>query len=313
MRFARDERGARPSSLYVDPYDAGVLGGTARRRVFRDRAQAASLAVKFSGDAKGWGRQITGVAALGLIVMLISGLVLRWPRRARSAKMWLKPKSSTARAGAAPQVVSCGDRHLGPAGLSGDDADRAVVFVRLVQGWRRLAAVAPADRRGEDAAEDATAKASRAAGASDTAQPIVFAFIRSRVGRLPARRGQPLLQGFADAAGRFGDGNPDPLMGGGKTPPSTPIPRDEFRIDAITGQLVSAERYADKAFGEKIIANVLDIHRGRDSGLARQARVHGRGWADSAVRGHRRPALSVAPQAAAPGAAVGSGSLFPGE
>jgi sulfite reductase (NADPH) flavoprotein alpha-component len=38
--------------------------------------------------------------------------------------------------------------------------------------------------------------------------------------------------------------------------------RDEFRIDAATGQLVSAERYADKTLGEKAIASVLDIHRG---------------------------------------------------
>ena len=38
--------------------------------------------------------------------------------------------------------------------------------------------------------------------------------------------------------------------------------RDEFRIDAISGQVISAERYADKTFGERIIANVLDIHRG---------------------------------------------------
>ena len=38
--------------------------------------------------------------------------------------------------------------------------------------------------------------------------------------------------------------------------------RDEFRIDALTGRLVSAEIYADKTIGEKTLANVLDIHRG---------------------------------------------------
>ncbi|WP_459592971.1 PepSY domain-containing protein, partial [Bradyrhizobium diazoefficiens] len=38
--------------------------------------------------------------------------------------------------------------------------------------------------------------------------------------------------------------------------------RDEFRIDAVTGQLVSAERFADKTFGEKSIAAIYDIHRG---------------------------------------------------
>ena len=49
------------------------------------------------GDANGYGRQITGVVAIGLIVMLISGLVLRWPRRARQRENMAKAKSGTAR------------------------------------------------------------------------------------------------------------------------------------------------------------------------------------------------------------------------
>src|SRR3954469_16412706 len=90
VRFARDERGARPSSLYVDPYDARVLGAP-RGEEFFATVRKLHRWLLIPGDAKGWGRQITGVAALGLIVMLISGLVLRWPRRAGSVKMWLKP------------------------------------------------------------------------------------------------------------------------------------------------------------------------------------------------------------------------------
>ena len=90
VRFARDEQGARPSSLYVDPYDARVLG-TPRGEEFFATVRKLHRWLLIPGDAKGWGRQITGVAALGLIVMLISGLVLRWPRRAGSVKMWLKP------------------------------------------------------------------------------------------------------------------------------------------------------------------------------------------------------------------------------
>jgi uncharacterized iron-regulated membrane protein len=38
--------------------------------------------------------------------------------------------------------------------------------------------------------------------------------------------------------------------------------RDEFRIDAVTGRVLLADIYADKPFGEKVLANVLDIHRG---------------------------------------------------
>ena len=85
VRFARDERGARPSSLYVDPYDARVLGAP-RGEEFFATVRKLHRWLLVPGDAKGWGRQITGVAALGLIVMLISGLVLRWPRRAGSVK-----------------------------------------------------------------------------------------------------------------------------------------------------------------------------------------------------------------------------------
>jgi len=38
--------------------------------------------------------------------------------------------------------------------------------------------------------------------------------------------------------------------------------RDEFRIDAVTGRAISTEIYADKPIGERVLASVLDIHRG---------------------------------------------------
>ena len=38
--------------------------------------------------------------------------------------------------------------------------------------------------------------------------------------------------------------------------------RDEFRIDAVTGHVISSDRYADKTLGERVLAGVLDIHRG---------------------------------------------------
>jgi hypothetical protein len=137
VRFARDERGARPSSLYVDPYDAGVLGAP-RGEEFFATVRKLHRWLLIPGDAKGWGRQITGVAA-------------------NSASM---------------------------------------------------------------------------------PSPAKFVF---------------------------------------------------------------AERYADKTFRREDHRELARHPSRRISGLARQARVHARGCADAAVRGHRRPALSVAPQAAAPG------------
>ncbi|MBV9456723.1 MAG: PepSY domain-containing protein, partial [Bradyrhizobium sp.] len=90
IRFAPGNGGSRPASVFADPYDARVLG-TPRGEEFFSTVRRLHRWLLISGDAKGYGRQITGVAAIGLIVMLISGLVLRWPYRAGSVKMWLKP------------------------------------------------------------------------------------------------------------------------------------------------------------------------------------------------------------------------------
>ena len=38
--------------------------------------------------------------------------------------------------------------------------------------------------------------------------------------------------------------------------------RDEFKIDAATGAILSRELYADKTTGERMLSRVLDIHRG---------------------------------------------------
>jgi sulfite reductase (NADPH) flavoprotein alpha-component len=88
IRFARDEGGSRPSSVYVDPYDARVLGSP-RGEAFFATVRKLHRWLLLPGDANGYGRQITGVVAIGLIVMLISGIVLRWPRRASRVKVWL--------------------------------------------------------------------------------------------------------------------------------------------------------------------------------------------------------------------------------
>lgn len=87
---AATSRRRPPASIYVDPYDAHVLGSP-RGEAFFATVRRLHRSLLILGDAKGWGRPITGTVALGLTVMLASGLMLRWPRRAGSLKMWLKP------------------------------------------------------------------------------------------------------------------------------------------------------------------------------------------------------------------------------
>jgi uncharacterized iron-regulated membrane protein len=89
VRSARNEGESR-GSVYADPYDGHVLGVPRGEEFFLTVRQLHRWLL-LPGDAKGVGRQVTGVVAIGLIVMLMSGTVLRWPRHARNIRIWLKP------------------------------------------------------------------------------------------------------------------------------------------------------------------------------------------------------------------------------
>ena len=249
IRFGRDEQGGRPGSLYVDPYDAHVLGSP-RGEEFFATVRRLHRWLLIPGDAKGWGRQITGVVALGLIVMLVSGLVLRWPRRAGGVKMWLKPNL----------------------GLSGRGLHRSlhvvigtwvlpIYLVMTLTGlwysfdWYKDGAVWLLSRP-QVAATKMQQKAPRTPDRAEQSQPIGFDHAWTTFQREEGTRFSRALLTLP-----AGPGTAIRIRSWQKDSTLESV-RDEFRIDAITGQVVSAERYADKTLGEKAIANVLDIHRG---------------------------------------------------
>jgi sulfite reductase (NADPH) flavoprotein alpha-component len=253
LRFARDEQGARPSSLYVDPYDARALG-TPRGEEFFATVRRLHRWLLIPGDAKGWGRQITGIAALGLIVMLVSGLVLRWPRRAGSVKMWLKPNLGLSGRGLHRSLHAVVGTWVLP-----------IYLVMTLTGlwysfdWYKDSVVWLLSRPEVAAAKmqpKMSAKAPRASARPEPTQPIGFNQAWTTFRREEGDRFSKALLTLPAGAGtaiRIRSWGKDSTLD---------TTRDEFRVDAITGQLASAERYADKTFGEKIIANLLDIHRG---------------------------------------------------
>ncbi|UQR64228.1 PepSY domain-containing protein [Bradyrhizobium sp. C-145] len=250
VRFGRDEQGGRPASLYVDPYDARVLGSP-RGEEFFTTVRRLHRWLLIPGDAKGWGRQITGVAALGLIVMLVSGLVLRWPRRAGSVKMWLKPNLSLSGRGLHRSLHAVIGTWVLP-----------IYLVMTLTGlwysfdWYKDGVVWLLSRPQGPAAKMMPANPPRAAGRPEPAQPIGFdqawtTFQREEGGRFA--RALLTLPASPGTVIRIRSWGKDMTL---------EATRDEFRIDAVTGQLASAERYSDKTFGEKVIAAIYDIHRG---------------------------------------------------
>jgi len=252
IRFARNEGGSRPSSVYVDPYDGHVLG-TPRGEDFFATVRKLHRWLLLPGDANGHGRQITGVVAIGLIAMLISGIVLRWPRRAGSVKIWLKPNLALRGRGFHWSLHSV--------------AGTWVLVIYLVMAltglwysfdWYKDGATWLLSRPSVVAAPKQPkmqSKSPRRAGTTDAA-PLALdrawsAFLREQGSRFATA--QLTLPAGAGTVVRIRSWARDASHDGA---------RDELRIDAVTGRLVSSDIYAEKSIGERILASVLDIHRG---------------------------------------------------
>lgn len=249
VRFGRDEQGGRPASLYVDPYDARVLGSP-RGEAFFATVRQLHRWLLLPGDGKGWGRPITGSIAIGLIVMLVSGLVLRWPRRAGSVKMWLKPNFGLGGRALHRSLHTVIGTWVLPVYLTMALTGLYFSFEWYKDGVTWLLA------RPQVAATKMTAKPPRAARPAETAQPIGFDQAWMTFQREEGDRFSRALLTLP-----AGSGTAIRIRSWGKASLLETM-RDEFRINAVTGQLVSAERYADKTFGETIIAAIYDIHRG---------------------------------------------------
>lgn len=251
VRFGRDEHGALRTSLYVDPYDGRVLG-PARGEEFFATVRRLHRWLLIPGDAKGGGRQVTGIAALGLIVMLVSGLVLRWPRRASSLKMWLKPDLGLSGRGLHRSLHAVIGTWVLPIYLV-----MALTGLWYAFDWYKSSAVWLLAR--SDKAATAPKPAHLAQGAQghlDTkAEPI-------RLDRAWEAFQQAQGDRFAKAQLMLSQGTATIVRIRSWPAGAADGARDEFRIDAATGHIVSAELYTDKTTGERILARVLDIHRG---------------------------------------------------
>lgn len=253
IRFAHNEGGSRPSSVYVDPYDGHVLGAP-RGEDFFATVRKLHRWLLIPGDAKGYGRQVTGVVAIGLIVLLISGIVLRWPHRARSVKMWLKPNLGLHGRGFQRSLHSVVGTWVLPIYLVMTVTGLTYSFDWYKDGaiWllsRPSTVTAPMQPKSPKGVGAADVKP-----ASDKPLPldrVWSAFLHEQGSRFATA--QLTLPAGAGTVVRVRSWARDVSHEGA---------RDEFRIDAVTGRVVSSDIYADKTTGERLLANVLDIHRG---------------------------------------------------
>ncbi|MET0967689.1 MAG: PepSY-associated TM helix domain-containing protein [Tardiphaga sp.] len=257
VRFARGQGGDR-ASVFVDPYDGHLLSivhGDGFFVTLRNLHRWLLL----PGNGNGYGRWITGIAVLGLFFLLVSGLVVRWPKRATSARMWLKPKL----AGRGRALWLSLHSVFGTWVL-------AVYCVTVLTGmwwsfdWYKDAATwllsskpAAAPRAAKTSGGKASKSTEAAAGEATFALDRVWTTFVADQGNRYATASLLLPNG---------NGTVVRVRSVAKDAPSEEA-RDEFRIDGATGRIVSADRYADKASGDRLLTNILHIHRGAFLGL----------------------------------------------
>lgn len=244
-RFVSDAKtGARPPSVYLDPYD-GTERGAARLEETFATIRGLHRWLLLPDAGKGWGRTITGAATLALLVFLATGLTLRWPK-IHSWRIWLRP--SLSRPGR--------PRYRSLHGVVGTWLAPVYAILALTGLWWSYDAYRTA------ATWLLTGKAPEA-----------------RAGRVPGRNGPegPLALDAAWAAFKAGEGAEAAqaivtLPGPDATririrylanAADNPGARNEMTFDPATGTRLSASSFADKALGQQIADAMLEVHRGR--------------------------------------------------
>ncbi len=244
VRFAGSGPGEHPPARYVDPYDGADRGAVAGEATF-ETIRALHRWLLIPGGGRGWGRTVTGLCAVALLVFLGTGLYLRWPKL-HGWRVWLR--RSVARPGR-PRWWSL---HavvgtwlipiyavLALTGLWWSyDAYRAGATYLLTGSWPDARPQRPGGARGErrPPALDAAWQTFTEAAGPNPALAIVT------------------LPGGRDGTIRIR------YRAGADDPPSA---RSEMTFDPGSGALVSASRTEESPLGRRMADNMLEVHRGR--------------------------------------------------
>ena len=231
----------RGETQYADPYTGQMLGKARGAEFFRTVMEVHRWLA--TGDV---GKHVVGASTIALVLMCLSGLYLRWPRRALDLRAWLTfDVTRKGRAFLRHLHATVGTWMLVPylvMGLTGlywsYDWYRDALFA--VTGAQR-----PVTQRG--AAHDATAGAGQLAAAWAEFERVAGPYTSATL-RLPERRQALLITYLA---------------------PGAPHDRaiDRIVLDMERAAVVTHERYADKAAGAKLMASMFALHSGSFFGV----------------------------------------------
>lgn len=222
----------------------GHLLGEGRGREFFETVKRLHRWLALPKDGNGLGRQITGFAALSLIFFALSGLYLRWPRKALDWRSWF--------------VIDFR--------RSGRNLYRMLHAV--VGGWVFPCYLLSA----------ATGLYWSYGWYSDSVRHILVGETSAMPRRPPGDRPPDLSQAWATFERVLGSGRYQTLTiavrSSGTIEFRAQLPgarhdrvTDDLIVDAASGQPLKISAYADRPLGEDLVTSVYELHRGAWLGL----------------------------------------------
>lgn len=240
----------RGERSFVDPRDGRLLGNAKGAGFFRT-IEDLHRWLALPGGGNGIGRQITAFSAISLIFFALSGLYLRWPKRALDWRAWLVLD------------LRKSGRNLYRA-LHAVIGGWIVLFYLLSAttglwwsyDWYRqgvLYALTGKTNRGEQQRDERKKDVDPVASPSLTqAWPALTRFTGNRFESVTIS----LPKGEKPVSFRI-------LLPNARHDRMT----DTVQIDPASGRVIKVERYADRTMGEVITTSMLEVHRGAIFGV----------------------------------------------
>ncbi|QSR20091.1 sulfite reductase flavoprotein subunit alpha [Novosphingobium sp. KA1] len=253
VRFAALEKGKRGERARVDPRDGRLLG-KANGEGFFQTVENIHRWLALPEGPRGIGRQITGFAAISLLFFALSGIYLRWPRRALDWRAWLVldwRKSGRNLYRALHVVIGT---WVALAYLLS-----ALTGLWWSYEWYREGAqyvltgkVSDGGHEGRRPAGEIEGETAPAATSLARAWPTLMTATGGRFDAVQVTMPE------TGSEGRF-----RVLLPGARHDRMT----DDYSIDLAAGHVLKVERYADKPLGTVVASSMYEVHRGAIFGL----------------------------------------------
>lgn len=258
----------RRAAVYVDQY-TGKVKGKYERPAFFDFMQRLHRWLLDSRDDSGgvfWGRTIVGISTIVFVLVLLSGVVIWWPRTARILRNSLKITTSKSRHLLWRSLHVAGGMYvlllllaMALTGLTWSFTWYSKGFYALfgVNEVPKSGAVAYAEQQAKDAAnaKNKTGKADDNAG-KDEKTADVYAEWQGVYDTLRARNVK-----FDNIT--VSDGTADVAFGGLGNQRAA----DKYTFNPADGRIISVSLYADGDTSSKIRGWILSVHMGSWGGL----------------------------------------------